>query len=775
MGALPTTVSAVALLAAALLAGCSGEALDPAPPPRPEGVVNEQRSHEQAQTDAEVVTDRPTLFRTTDVLPDLDVRSLAIAAGRVWAGTASGLYLLALDGASFEARAIGGTGPVVDTSTLPDGRLLALRADAVERLDVAGGSELALALTGFNARAVAGRGADVYVAGDEGLFRVDSMGAQQIVGPMAIRDVVIVGDVAWLATATGVARYDFVTNAALSTLTAPEHLVDDDVRSLAQSSTGDAVLAASNGGHARIALDASGAELVLVGLDALPSGDLRAVAEQAGEVLSGHGIGATAIGPSRKDHYHSLRWIPAEEVRAVALGADGTRWIGTSAGVARIDLVMDTVAAKAQVFEAMTTAHWRMDGFVADSVVYADEWDHVGEPSRSDNDNDGLWTEMQVAAWCFGYAVTGDAAFYDNARRAMDVMLLLHDVPGETFAAAGFDRGFITRSLVRSDEGAVFDDKTARVNWHRQDSGAHTYHWKDDTSADEYTGHFFGIPVFYDLCARSDAEREAIRERMDSVMRYLAKHDYELIDLDGAPTQHGDWKGLANAVDGMAACAGAGLDECGESYAGGGWLNSIQILGALLATWHITGDDFFYDEYERLAVQERYGEMIPLTIHTLNVTVRGSANHSDHELAALAYFTLLRYEPNSDRREVWIQSLRDLYGYEAPERNALLIAVMASAMADAPIVDAVRTLREMPRDWREWLVDNAHREDVERDTDDRFDDAQFKTVLPYDEIRTMKWNGNPYVVAGGNTGQSVQAPWPFLLPYWMLRHYGALE
>jgi hypothetical protein len=80
----------------------------------------------------------------------------------------------------------------------------------------------------------------------------------------------------------------------------------------------------------------------------------------------------------------------------------------------------------------------------------------------------------------------------------------------------------------------------------------------------------------------------------------------------------------------------------------------------------------------------------------------------------------------------------------------------------------------MPADWREWLVDNTHRVDAELDVPDRFDDPQFKTVLPYDEIRTMKWNGNPFAVSGGGSGGSVQSPWPWLLPYWMMRYSGAI-
>ena len=169
--------------------------------------------------------------------------------------------------------------------------------------------------------------------------------------------------------------------------------------------------------------------------------------------------------------------------------------------------------------------------------------------------------------------------------------------------------------------------------------------------------------------------------------------------------------------------------------------------------------------------------MIPLTDHTFTVTSRHQANHSDHELASLAYFTLLRYEPNADRLAIWKQSLADLAAAERPERNALLLGVVSSAIGDdEDLAGAARTLREMPEDMREWLNDKSHREDATVDEAlDRFDELQFTTVLPYDEIQTMKWNKNPYAVVGGGSGNEVQGPWPYLLPYWMMRHDGAIR
>ena len=55
---------------------------------------------------------------------------------------------------------------------------------------------------------------------------------------------------------------------------------------------------------------------------------------------------------------------------------------------------------------------------------------------------------------------------------------------------------------------------------------------------------------------------------------------------------------------------------------------------------------------------------------------------------------------------------------------------------------------------------------------DRADQRQAETLLPPDERPVMKWNGNPFVVDGGNGGVSEDDGGFFLLPYWMGRFLG---
>ena len=724
--------------------------------------------------------DTVALFRTLDVLPDLDVRALAAAGDVVYAGAPSGLYRLAEGRAAFVAVA-SVTEPVVDLEIVQGG-LLVGHPHRVRWLDAADQVVSVTEVRTATVTAVGAVGGALAVGTTGGLWIMDPGGAVTATAAAgrAVRDVATAANqLVFVATASGVLGYDTVQRDTFGAWTAPDSLPDDDVRAV-RVVQGSTFWAGTAGGLAKVVVGGE-AQLLRPGLDSgLPNGDVRALDERLGVLLSGHEIGANALLSGRVEHYHSQRWIPAERVTAVAVDVRGGKWIGTAAGIAHLSTEDTTLEARAEINEvALQARHWRMDGFVDDDIRVGDPWT-MTPVITGDHDNDGLWTEMQIGAWCYAYAVTKDERFYASARKALDVMFLQIDVPGETFLAAGKKKGFITRSLVRDDEGEVFEGKATQANWHLQAYEGRTYYWKDDTSSDEYAGHYFGIPIFYDLCAKDDAERAEVAEYLRLTTDYLIEGEYVLYDLDGEPTLHGHWEDLAIAVDGLDPCVEKyGIEraaDCISSRHGGGWLNATEILGHLLATWHVTGDPKYYDEYERLFTDERYGEMIEIHDDVFTVTKPAFANHSDHELAMLGYITLLRYDPNPARRAQYVASLLDFYEFEREEHNPWQVAVIAASHpGEVDTEGALRTLWDMPLDWRRWAYDNEHRQDALRWPNDRHGHAQFSRVFPYDELRTMKWNGSPYQISVGGDGRGVLAPTPYLLAYWMLRYHRVLD
>jgi len=112
------------------------------------------------------------------------------------------------------------------------------------------------------------------------------------------------------------------------------------------------------------------------------------------------------------------------------------------------------------------------------------------------------------------------------------------------------------------------------------------------------------------------------------------------------------------------------------------------------------------------------------------------------------------------------------------EKNPLWTYIYASGRPGAKVdfEGALWTLARIPMDTIEWTVKNSGRGDITLDGGpDRFNQAQSKTLLPPDERPVMKWNTNPFVVDGGNGGQSEDDGGFFLLPYWMGRYLGMLR
>jgi len=736
------------------------------------------------------------IYRTTDRLPDLAVTALSLAGGRVWAGTASGLFVLDEQADAFVAVALpGGAGPIAGIAAAldPGGRLAVALPEHLDFIDPVNGGGESLEFPGGTLTSVAVDGDDVWVGSDQGLRKVAVSFLEPVeeTAGLVVRDVAVTADgVVWLATDLGLKGWN---GAGLVTVAASDGaLADDDVR-VVRTAASDLWVGTAQGVSRRLD-DTWTTWRAEVG--GLPSAEVRALDAGATSVgvAVAHERGATRFSAQGSgelevvDHYVSQRWLPDDHATAVALAGDGTVWIGTKGGLSRIAYREHTFAEKEAVLDARARADfWRMDGFVGSDLFTDDEW----APTTavvSDFDNDGLWTQMQVGAWCYAYAVTKNETYYQAARKAMDTLFLEIDVPAVSFEAAGKTRGFVARSLVRDDETVLFQQKSKDPQWVLAHYGDYDYYWKSDTSSDEVDGHFFGYPLYYDLCAKDDAERAAVADHAVALARTIAESGFVLNDLDGQPTYFGHWEPerIGVAADGLDACKkNAALSDdpvgaiklCFEAWGGGGWLNSVEILGTMLAAYHMSGDPYFYDQYERLIREFHYDVVATPHEQTFTITNPSIMNHSDHELAMLAYHTLLRYEPNDLRRLTWIQGLLFFYEVEKVERNPLW-AAFVSLLAGAQVADnaaALQSLREIPFDRRGWPVDNTHRKDATAWPNDRHGNAQVDRVFPYDEIKTTWWNTNFHAIADGGSGRIVQGPVAWTLPYWAFRYAGVIE
>ncbi|MGL4514640.1 MAG: hypothetical protein ACRCT8_16245, partial [Lacipirellulaceae bacterium] len=454
--------------------------------------------------------------------------------------------------------------------------------------------------------------------------------------------------------------------------------------------------------------------------------------------------------------FHSRRWLPPGEVTGIERLANDEAGVlvTTTEGAGRIVARTTTLRAKAKAANAALRRWHLREGLVGEGLlkVPGDPREGVSVPS---NDNDGLWTAMYVAAEAFRFAETGAADARANALESLDALLRLERVTGVP--------GFLARSFVR-----VIDDPDPATRyggeWHKTADGL--LWWKGDTSSDELVGHYFAWYVCFELLNDS-AAREAIAGVVRRVTDKILADGLRYHDLDGERTTWGFWDPATLNDDPER------IEERGT--------NSIEILSFLAVATHVTGDPKYAREAERLVTEHAYAQN---TILQKVLSPPDAINHSDDELAFLAYYPLLDLERDPRRRAAYIDSLRRSYAVERPERSPLFAAVnwagiegkdAAAELADERRV-ATEWFRDTPIDFTCWTVVNSDRQDVGRVVVSR--DGRKRSldvVLPPSERRVMKWNGDPYEVDGGADGALRDDGTFYLLPLWMALHEGLLE
>jgi hypothetical protein len=458
-----------------------------------------------------------------------------------------------------------------------------------------------------------------------------------------------------------------------------------------------------------------------------------------GAVAVGGEDGLTVLRDGRWRYYAGKRWLPDDRVTELAFSADDL-WIMTAAGPTRLARRAMTLAEKAAYFESLTAARHNRRGYV--TVCFRegeDKWVHEA------SDNDGLWTALYVAAESYRFAVTGEVQARRLARESLDALLNLERVTRVP--------GFPARALVRRDEECI----RSKGEWHDAGQGSGSYQWKGDTSSDELSGHFFAYLVYHDLVADAQ-ERAMIREVAGRIADHLIDHGFLLVDVDGEPTRWGVY-----APEYLAS----------PEWAGDRGLNSLSILSHLAVAEHITGSRRYRHAADELIQRHGYA------LNTLDqkITTPGRVNHSDDELAFLAYYPLLCCETDFDLRQIYRTSLRRSWEIERPERCPLFNFIYGALTGEpCDLEEAVGTLREIPLDLVHWTVTNSGRPDIVRHPENgRFGEAQSAVVLPAGERPIMKWNGNPYRLDGGDDGRTEEDGAFFLLPYWMGRYHGLIE
>ncbi|MFH1539798.1 MAG: hypothetical protein ABIH66_12665 [bacterium] len=458
---------------------------------------------------------------------------------------------------------------------------------------------------------------------------------------------------------------------------------------------------------------------------------------------TGAGLIFLDLAGRRRLYFAGKRWLPDDDVISVGVTPEGDAYAKTLSGDSLLARRSMTLEQKALHFEKiMRERHNRMGMYTDVALEVPGD---LSSYRQIDDDNDGQWTEMYLAAESFRYAVTKDPDALKTAReafRAMERLLTVSPV-----------KGYPSRSILPADRCPGADPE----RWRMLPAG--DWCWKSDTSVDELVGHYFGLPIYYDLVA-DEEERKTIRRLIADMTDYIVGNGMRLLDEKGNVTTHGNWDPeWVNTV----------------GRTGDQGLNSLQALNALRSAHHITGDEKYLNEYRRLIREHGYHKNV---LREKEISDRFQVNHDSDEMAFLSFYNLLRYEDDPELRErFFMEGIRRAWEADLPERNPEQIVIYgAFAGRDFRLDLAVRTLREIPLDLIKWTVRNSHRADVKANSEkDRFGELQSGFVPPYTEVHTMRWSENMYLLDAEDGGRSEAMATFWLLPYWMARRHGMIR
>jgi hypothetical protein len=501
--------------------------------------------------------------------------------------------------------------------------------------------------------------------------------------------------------------------------------------------------------------------------------------------------GAIHFDGQRWAYRQGRRWLPGDDVKAVAIGAHGEVWLATLAGVGVIRRTPLTLADKAHRFvEAIEQRHLRTEwGFVNRAVL--DQPGDVSAWLQTDSDNDGLWTGMAGAAACFAWAATGDERARAQAERAFEALRFLSQVTqgGAHPAPPGFPARTVLPTqgpdpnlgdspqrdrAKRAERDRLW--KVVEPRWPISADGR--WYWKSDTSSDELDGHFFFYAQYYDLVADSDEERARVRETVTAIADHLLEHDFRLVDHDGKPTRWANFSPASLNHD------PDWLEERG--------LNSLSILSYLKVAEHVSGAPRYRQAARRLIDEHGYAQNV------MNAKVHqgpGTGNQSDDEMAIMGFYDLLLYEDDPVLLRLYRTAFHRYWEHVEPEGNPFFALAYAAACAGEQVetpwgpVDltpnpgwldqVVDALQRLPLERVRWGMQNSHRLDVvafpQEPGDDPRGSLRDGRALPLDERWVEHWNQDPWRLDYTYDGRVQADGAAFLLPYYMGRYHGYLR
>ncbi len=484
----------------------------------------------------------------------------------------------------------------------------------------------------------------------------------------------------------------------------------------------------------------------LRGEDGLCYEDVTSLADGfANDTWVGTSWGAIRMVDGQFQYFAGERWLPDNRINAIAV-AGRTVYLATPQGLGILEYQPFTLQKKAELYEQLLE-RWGQKRL---GFVHKLEWDEPGKQFvREISDNDGGYTEDYLAAQAYRYAVTRDPAARREATNTFHAMRWLEGITGIP--------GFPARAIYAKDElchKSMMGSGSYPAEWH--DAKAGPFQWKGDTSSDEIAAHFYGIPIFLELAAEG-AEVGQGRELLERVSRHLMGNGWRLLDVDGLPTRWGRWDPEY-------------FQSAGEGLLARG-LNGLQILSCMKTAAVLTQKKEFSDGYAKL-VELNYPNY---TLRLSTIFPPEAIAHFDDQLALFVYGNLIRQETNAELRSVYLRSLERTWELIRVEQNPWFNFVYGALTDhDCDVEVSVDHLRSWPLDLRVHSFQNSHRADYRTPPGYSTRKGGVRSFLPR-ETQPMRWDNWTMNPDGGSGGREVEHPAAWLVAYWLGRYHGFIE
>lgn len=438
-------------------------------------------------------------------------------------------------------------------------------------------------------------------------------------------------------------------------------------------------------------------------------------------------------------YMNAPRYLASNDVAAICPDEHNGVWVWTDAGVSHIFYREMTLEQKAAIYDARVPLRQVRHGFVTTPRLKRPG--DFSEFTHESSDNDGLWTAMYAAGACYEYAVTGSADALQRATAATEAVLSLVDVTG---IPGYFARSFVTDGETLPEDGFWITREGSDVIW------------KSDTSSDEVVGHFLIYLLAHEFLP-DEALKAKIRRIAGEVADFIIDHDYYFIDVTGRPTLWGNWN--------LDYINGRGYEDTA--------LNAAELLSHIKVAAYLTGEERFEKEYQKL-IDLGYVDLCCAYLSRKEPTF----NYSDEELCYLTYLPLILLEEDPALLAKYREGMSQWWQNIQRELNPLwaYIYKLINPELDYDMEGCLWTLRRLPLDLRHFASHQDQRADLVFEDDmDRHGSHQTLTLLPPDERRIMKWNGNPFSLGSRGDELEEEPGTIFTFPYWLGRYYGFLK